>query len=289
VETLFYLAKLPPWFWVFLIGAAVMVGASWAAHYHLPNNSFRRAVLSTSLLGGGVFTLLAAQIWALWLVTPRDSDLGVLDLLLSLKLWRMTFAELPGTRHPICLGGWGLTAVLTSTLVVGGLTYWLPKKQDIRLGRGSGDGQWARNFSLGSDDGTEPAAEEVAKAPEEPSEEPEEKQEDKPDGDTRPTVKCVVIGYVPGEDGKLKSLVLATQTPQGLCYAGVTTSGLATRAKRLLSKLAPLVRPEPPIAGLTIKAVWVKPTLACEVHQSGVAASGLLLEPQFKRIILPEK
>ena len=105
--------------------------------------------------------------------------------------------------------------------------------------------------------------------------------------DPRPTAECVVIGYVLADDGEsLGGLVVATLREDKLTYAGVVERGLTPETgKELLARLKKLHREEPLIRNLNLKAIWVKPSVFCEVHQSGMDEQGRLRDPKFKAIL----
>jgi hypothetical protein len=104
--------------------------------------------------------------------------------------------------------------------------------------------------------------------------------------DPRPTEKCVVIGYVKDEAGKVTGLVVAALREGKLKYAGVVQKGLdAAESQSLIGKLAGMVDARPLLDGIDVKAVWVKPELFCEIHRSGFDLKGQLIDPFFKGLI----
>ena len=51
------------------------------------------------------------------------------DAIVPFHLWAVSIKRLPLTSIPICIASWGLAAVLSGPIVVGGLDYWLPKQK----------------------------------------------------------------------------------------------------------------------------------------------------------------
>jgi bifunctional non-homologous end joining protein LigD len=99
-------------------------------------------------------------------------------------------------------------------------------------------------------------------------------------------VQCVVIGYLIDPDKTLAGLVLAALDGEELRYAGIVRRGFTPEtSKELLKRLSPLVRPTPLIPELQLSAIWVKPQVFCEVHQSGYDDQAHLLNPKFAGLL----
>ena len=95
-----------------------------------------------------------------------------------------------------------------------------------------------------------------------------------------------MIGYLPDKDGSPASLVLATLRDGKLTYAGTVTNGVGKeQAPALMKKFAALATNASLVSDVDVKAIWVRPEVFCEVHQSGFNAKGLLVDPRFKAVI----
>ena len=58
----------------------------------------------------------------------------------------------------------------------------------------------------------------------------------------------------------------------------------------LSQRLPKLVQPTPFVRNVRgIDAIWVKPEIYCEVHQSGYDTDGVLIQPNFKVLLRAEK
>ncbi len=288
MEFLAAVAALPDWAWLLLVGVLALAGGSVYANYRCYPVSFGRALWGTVQLGAGLIAFIAAEVWILFLVNnhTRD-DLDISDVILPYRLWAVAFRRLPYTRRPVCLGMWGLTAALGAAVLIGGFTYWLPRRwMQSRPKPGVLVIQQYEDDDKPDDESIKDAVR-IERIPREkepaPPEDPEGKR-----GDTRPVTRCVVIGYLPGRNGKLGGLVLAQETPEGLRYAGIVRHGLtATNTPQLLKQLAPLTVAEAPIRCPDMAAIWVKPSLSCEINRTEVAPDGRLVDPNFHRLLPP--
>ncbi|HZT82360.1 MAG TPA: hypothetical protein VFA26_19180, partial [Gemmataceae bacterium] len=279
------LLRTPPWARVLALGVVAVAAASVAANLLLPDDSLPRALCSSLQLAAAMLLLFLAQLWAMFLVAAGDEKLGPKDLFLSFRLWAVTIKRLPETRKPVWLGAWCLTAALCAVFVIGGLGYWgryyKPKRVATRGIRHA--------VAIQEAGGTDSLEESVRDAAVQAVKGDPKKGKDKEDAlkpDPRPTVECVVIGYLMSPSGQLDGLVLATLKDEKLAYAGVVRRGLTPEAQQeLLARLKKLKRDEPLIRGLRLEAIWVKPKIFCEVHHSGPDRDGRLREPNFKGVL----
>jgi hypothetical protein len=69
-----------------------------------------------------------------------------------------------------------------------------------------------------------------------------------------------------------------------LTFAGVVRDKMSQKPE-LLDRLSKLGTARPAVEGLDIKAVWVRPELFCEVHQSGEDDKGKLVDPSMKSLV----
>jgi hypothetical protein len=290
VEFLQLLGKMPPWLKMLLAGAAVVVLVSFAADFLLAPNSLARAIWGTLQLGLGLVGLLAAHVWALALIAPDDDQLTAKDVVICSRLWGLTLSRLPKMRKQVWLGGWSISGMACAAFVVGGFSYWAqfyqPKRvADKNLIQAISDAAKGK----GKDKSLEDALNDFAGTQDLTKKKDEDKDKNQAKVDRRPTIDCVVIGYVLEDEETLSGLVVATLNNDKLKYAGVVRRGFTPQTNReLLKRLVSLQRPEPFLPGLTLTAIWVKPEVLCEVHQSGYDEQGYLRDPNFKGLLQQE-
>jgi hypothetical protein len=128
VECFQLMAQVLAWIGVDLAVVAGLVVLALAVDARLESDARARAVWSTAQIGGSLIILFFAQLWALILLAPRDDRLGMWDAVIPFRLWSTSLKGLPLTRGPVSLGTWSLTLLFTAMFLIGGLSYWLPKK-----------------------------------------------------------------------------------------------------------------------------------------------------------------
>jgi hypothetical protein len=288
VEFFNLVSRLPRWFWIMTGGSAVIAVISAASQYLLPPECLARAVWSTTQLGLGIVVLIAAQVWALIVMAPEDDRLSAKDIIFAIRLWALVSKRLPAMARQLWLGVWAGSAMLCAIFLVGGLSYWtryykperVADKNLIQAAMALAQGK-ADNKSL-----TE-SVEDFAATQQELTKQKPEKDDNKVD--KRPTVHCVILGYNLGPDKQLTELVLGTLRDSSVRYAGRVQQGFSPeQSKQLLEAMKNLVVTAPLIADLQFPAIWVKPQLFCEVHQSGYDDQGHLKNPRYHGLLIVE-
>jgi hypothetical protein len=277
---------MPGWLRILLGGVAGVAILSLGVDLLLPDECLARALWSTLQLVVGLLTMLAAQVWALIVIAPHDGHIGPKDVLFSVRLWGLTCRKLPEMRRQVWMGAWGVAAALSAVLIIGGFSYWYqfykPKKfADKNLLSAIRDAAQGKE----KDNTLTESVEDFAGKQDLTAKKKEDEKE-KPKPDTRSTAQCVVIGYMLEKDKSLSGLVVATLQGDRLGYAGVVKRGFTPEdSKELLQRLIPLERPTPYFPNLKLAAIWVKPEVVCEVHQSGFDEDGHLKDPNFAALL----
>jgi bifunctional non-homologous end joining protein LigD len=101
---------------------------------------------------------------------------------------------------------------------------------------------------------------------------------------------AVVVGWKPGDGGRagrLGSLLLGVQGPDGLVFAGHVGTGFSAATLRMLGeRLEALRRDTPPLPDVPREharsAVWVEPVLVCDVDFTEWTREGRLRHPSYK-------
>ena len=277
-------AKLPKWFWVMAAGAAAIALVSVASQFVLPAECLERAIWSTAQVALGLLALIAAQVWAVLVLAPEDDRLGAKDIIFSIRLWGLTTKRLPEMARQVWLGAWGAAAMLCAVLLVGGMSYWTRFYKPERVADKNliqAVAAMAQGKATGKDlvESVEDfaASQDLTK----------KKEEDDGKVDKRPTIHCVIVGYNLGPDKELSELVLGALQDDQIRYAGRVKRGFSPEtSKDLIARLTPLTVPTPFIPDLQFTAIWVKPALFCEVHQSGYDEQGYLKNPRYHSLLV---
>ena len=119
------IGQTPTWFWVTLIGIALVVGATFAGGRYLPLSPLERALVTTLQIAGGIAVMFLGQFIAVIRIAPEDSTLTFFDALFPFRLYGLVMKRLPRTRHTLYLGAWGVAAIVSAAVFIGGLDHWL--------------------------------------------------------------------------------------------------------------------------------------------------------------------
>jgi hypothetical protein len=284
-------SRMPSWGWVLVFGLILIAGVSGIADYNLPLKSYARAVWAAVQALGGLVLFLLAGVTVSGKLRLMHQTLTLSDLLFPDRLWVLAFKSLPTTRWHVCSGVWGLAAALCGVIWVGGLTYWLPSHQppqavkvpyakEIRDAAAKKDEDSGAGSDKDTPDPLAPAQPDKEKSPDEPEVSAETK---------RTVTKCVIVGYTE-QDGDLTGLVVAKVEGDELRYVGVVPAGQdAAERKDLLTRFASLKAPAPIFPDLSVRAVWLRPRLSCEVESNRTEEGQPLKDPEFKRLVFPNK
>lgn len=313
LEAIEVIKLVPKWAWILVVGVLVVEAFSDIGNFFLLppptedglEESLARALWSTIQFGVAIICVIISEVWALLRIGPYDDKLGVKDLFMPGRLWYLVWNRLPDTRRQFWMGIWAL-ALLKGAIMIGGGDYWLRYRPDAP----KRTNDLLRNIAQMAQNGEEKSLEEAAQdlaatqgitggagkavgKPKEPAQEV----------DTRPTVQCAVIGYLPQGDG-ISALIVAVRRGDQLGYAGIVRRGPGLKeperegkkprvydpkvvrvAEKLLKQMPQMARPKPVVQGLPIKATWVDVGIFCEVHHSGFDKGGILNDPALKEFM----
>jgi hypothetical protein len=119
------IGQTPIWFWVTLAGVVLVAGATFACGRYLTFTPLQRALLASVQIGAGFAIMIVGQFIGLLRIAPEDSALSFKDALFPMRLYGLVFKRLPATRHTLYLGAWGVAAILSAAVFIGGLQHWL--------------------------------------------------------------------------------------------------------------------------------------------------------------------
>jgi ATP-dependent DNA ligase len=97
---------------------------------------------------------------------------------------------------------------------------------------------------------------------------------------------CTVIGFLEKGSNDFKSLILASNGPEGrLCYVGSVGSGFSNALRdRINSYLWNNLRPTP-VVSCPLPGRWSEPGLFCTIDYVEKTSRGLLRSPVFKELV----
>jgi serine/threonine protein kinase len=233
------------WVWTVLLGSVAIFAATLAASHFVPRGSdaWNRWVWLQFSSGGSSF--LFAFVWAYKLVWQfHDDSQTMLPMFATpLRFARVVFSQSYRTKHPLCLGAWGLAAILAIFYVVGDPSFWWKNdKMSLALE--------TMRFGM------------------------------KPtDAHKGKRLKCQVMGYQESF-GSLVAVVLAESREGKWRYVGSADQVSSTATNNSATALLPAYRrtsPVTPVPG--VSALWVDPVLSCTVEFDEREPDGRLIDP----------
>ena len=279
------------WGWPLLAGMAVILVLSVVGNLMLPRHCAARAWWGTSQLGLGILIVILADVLAYLYVLPTGTQVSFVGALFPVQLWISTFELLPKTRRPVSLLGWGVTAILSAVLLVGGQFYWF-KKHPTHNAAAASSSKEEEQEKEELDNEVEPFD-----SPEESMEKKDDLEELDTDNDTdtdkdnsRPLRnRYVVVGYIPGENDGIAGVVVASQGEgklegvQSILFSSVLPKKDASKFSNFK------VLADPPEGAANIKAIWVEPKQSCVIAYDSIDENGALQKPIFKKWEAPKK
>ena len=278
-----WLDLMPRWSWVMIACALVVVVESVVVRFATPPGSSLRTVWSLSQLALGFFAVVGCHVFNFLVLATEDADFGALDLILKpFKLWAKAVRNLPTRLWVANSAVCGLTAMIMSFLVIGGLPYerlwdWgfqEPVKQNL-MGAVMDRAKQIEatnddlEESIGDFAGSQDTEGVEVKAPEKP----------------REKADCVILGYQLDRDGRLSSLLLGTAHRNRLIPAGRVSPEMPDGERSdLLATLEAIKRRDPFIA-IEAEATWVEPRLTCRVTYGERLKGGRLRDLKWDTLL----
>jgi hypothetical protein len=276
---------LPPWAWVVIATVSAVVVESIVARLVTAESSALRTTWSLSQLVLGIIAFLSCHLFIFMFAIADDADTGALDIILKpLKLWFRAFANLPSRLWVTDTAAAGLTGVVMSIVVIGGLPYerlwdWgfeKPKKSNLM---GAVVSQVQKVEGKGADN-LEDAVKDFAN-----TQNLEQDKKPVPPPKPRQQADCVILGYRVDAEGKLQSLILGTALKDKLVYACSITPQLSSEEVAGLTQMLNDTRSHQPYLPIQVNAQWVVPTYSCRISYESQEKSGRLMNPRWEEFL----
>jgi hypothetical protein len=267
---------LPWWAWTIFGTVAAVVAESVVVSLVTPSDSWVRTIWSLTQLMIGFLVFVSCHIFSFLLQVAVDADMNMLDVLLRpLKVWKRLWRDLPAKLWVVNSAAAGLTAMVMSLVVIGGLPYerlldWgfeEPKKQNL-MGAVMSQVQKA---DAGRHDNLEDAVADFAG-----SQDLEGEKEPPVPPKPREQADCIILGYRAGGDGQIYALLLGTNKGKKLVFAGTINAPKDDPNFATLSSQLVAARTDIPLLPLHTDAIWVEPKFTCEVSYNSQEKDGRL-------------
>lgn len=282
-----WLAMMPRWGWILLATVAAVVVESVVVRLATTDGSRLRTSWSLTQIMVGVLAFAGSHVFNFIAAAAEDSDFGVQDILLKpVKLWMKALRDLPERQWVVDAAAAGLTAVVMSIVVIGGIPYdrlwdWgIEKRSDPNLLGAVMSRMQEVNRGRGADNLEDAVGDLAGKAKLE-----EGKHAPAPPPKPRKKIDCVIIGYRTDTEGRLQSLILATALRDRLVYAcSIMPNMPSDEIADLLTKLEAIASHQPYL-NVQINAHWVEPKYTCRISFEEQERSGRLTKPQWDEML----
>ena len=279
---------IPPWAWLTLAGAILLILANVGVRILLPLKPAQRTLLTLVEFSVGFLVASIAHASAYLFAACRTDKFGPFDFFMKpFEIWKPTFHRLPEDSRRVSLMAWGLTAVFAALFLVGGFEF----------------NALFEDWGIEKSEGPDVVKEAVKKARQKKTDEEEDSEKaiqefvgedpaDDPDAQRLET-RCVIIGYTLNDKGELSSVILASAPRGRLAYVGVLSQPDVPEENRaeVLQQLQSVPR-RPSCylqAGVPFKqAIWVAPQVLCLVQHKSWTSRYSLEKPSFLKLISAE-
>lgn len=280
--------KVPTWAWVTIGCVAAVAFESIVGRLSTPPGSALRTGWSLMQLGLGFAAVAVFHMIAFSRLMADKAETNLTDIVLGPhKCWAPVVAEMPQRQWLLDGAASGLTAVLMSLLVIGGIPYhrlldWgfkEPPKQNLMAAVIS----QAQQIE-GDEDGLEEAVEGFAGT------QNLDELEDGADGKVkdqpvpRKEIDCVILGYQANDDGLVYSLILGVEHNTKLVYACRVSPQLEEEALESLSAKLVALKTKKAYVKVDMEATWVVPSQICRVSYLRQGDQGWLYNAEFKEL-----
>ncbi len=220
----------------------------------------------------------------------NDAEVGLLDPLLKpIRLWVRTCHNLPKRLKLVNATACGLTAIMMSLVVIGGIPYdrlwdWGVKERPKQNLMGAVMDRMKKLDNGKGSDNLEDAVKDFAGKQ---NLDADNNNIEKP----KPALPqqradCVILGYQLDRDRRISSLVLGTASRSRLVFAGRVTPSLSDdEAEELLESLHAITVNKPFIRIPVENMLWVQPKLTCRITYTEQFKDGRFRGLQWEKLL----
>ena len=281
-------AKVPTWAWILAGCVAGVVVESVAARLLTSSGGELRTLWSLTQLFFGFIAFAVCHTFCFMLVMKKEAEIKLMDYILRpINNWSIIFRGMPERGWACYIGLSGLTAVIMSMLVIGGIPYerlldW-NIKESAKFNLMGAIMDQAQGNAEEDDNTLEGAIGDLAGQAELEDEDKKKKDAKK----ARKKEDCIIIGYMANRAGQIQTLLLAAEHFSKLSYAGnVRVTGLSEEDRAALTAKLLANRTRRPFVRMSIDgAVWVKPKHVCRVSYKRRGKQGGLYGAKIEELL----
>jgi hypothetical protein len=316
-------AALPGWFWILMGGITAILLLGLVVRTQAADEEGLRGMIALTTVAFAFVAIAIPHFIACRYAMKHDRRISVTDTLVSwFTVWQPTISQLPATRRRIWSMSWGLTSAITAVLIIGGIDYGAPFRNDQPVTTkpfgnkviqavtgaakvaGQNNGAASMQDALGqlSDPNTmaaggaptsmEDAMNSLASMPDQLQQLTATAEADAAamaaaDSEIADeSMLCIVYGVVTDEDKTPTGFLFAAKPRNKYQHiAEISAEDLAKNDyRRLAARLSRKIQKKPAIE-TEYEAVWVDPVLVCKIRYIRLNEDGTVYGPVFDSIV----
>lgn len=278
------LSAVPPWMWVMVVGICFIVAVSFMAKSMYDDAEESPGAWAWTQLLAGVAAVAIAHGLSARYAMSRDRRINFGDVLLAWpSIWHPTISILPDGNLRICSLAWGMTAALTSMVVIGGHDVsqffrdeeQLAEKEDPKkksafakvVGTAAAAAKAAGKKEASLEDALKAIGdgEVIAMVDKLAKKLPSDKES-----------MCRVFAYSKGKDGLPSAVFLCRSVSGAYEFVGkIPARKITPEALKLVAMKVVGQDCEEPICPCDEPAIWVKPVTECRILYASVDEEGV--------------
>jgi hypothetical protein len=275
--------KIPAWGWVLIACVGAVVVESVVCRAVTPAGSGVRTAWSLTQLGLGFVAFVVCHFLCFGRLMSDKAETNLVDIILTpIKCWAHAVRELPRRQWIVDGAAAGLTAIVMSIVVIGGIPYerlwdWgfkQPPKQSLMAAVMEQahriEGEEKSLEEAIEDFAGKAGADELGNDPNGRPMKPERKE-----------IDCVIVGYEKDEQEQVRSLILGVELYGKLVYACRVLPKLSDDQRHSLTADLSAAKSRKPYLKVDLDATWVVPSVLCRVSYSRQGENGTLYNAEF--------
>lgn len=289
------LQAVPNWARILYAGVIAIFVTTLTAAVALPADGPYRLIWTVVQAVVGVVAVGVAQVTVFLSTVPNSDRYGPFDVVLKpCEIWKSTIRDLPADAWRLWQVAWGLTATMSSLVLIGGIRYsavFEVPQADMHVRKNVAPTVIAKTQSQVSDKQLDSYRAAMAKQsiPASSSEKPAKVQAEKmgpPQGIHLSVgarqAECAIVGYVKDTQGRIASILLGSIVDGQFTYVGrLSASQIPVAVRDALESRLPQLEQASPSLATSQTATWLKPVLTCRIDHGGLTRAKTLKDAKF--------
>jgi hypothetical protein len=289
------LQAVPNWARILYAGVIAIFVATLTAAVALPADGPSRLIWTIAEAVVGVVAVGVAQVTVFLSTVPNSDRYGPFDVVLKpCEIWKSTIRDLPADAWRLWQVAWGLTASLSSLVLIGGIRYsavFEVPEADMHIRKNVAPTVIAKTQGQVSDKQLDSYKAAMGKQPvstgtPEKSAKIQAEKMGPPQGLPLSVgarqAECAIVGYVKDTQGRIASILLGSIVDGQFTYVGtLRASQIPVAVRDALESRLPQLEQAAPSLSTSQAATWLKPVLTCRIDHGGLTRAKTLKDAKF--------